>query len=663
MTASTFTTIADVQATLLNLLQHGTHPEALLAFQHHIDAPQYNDEQKAVIASSIQAAFAIQKQQTTQQQREKGLLAILETAQDLTAIRDLELLLQMIVRRARQIFGSDIGYLTNFDRARDDFYIRATDGATSERFRKVRVPQDHGICGHVLRHKTAYHCTNYMTDAGFTHDPDIDMAIADESVRAFMAAPLMIGNHCIGMLCVCDRQPRSHEPWEISMLSTLAAQAAIAIENARLFQETQVALQKLSDSHALIHQQSIEVASAADAHEKMMKLVTRGSSAADILQMIASLLDCDIALLDEAEQVTRYASSAEPDPLRVALPALMKEAAVQDQIHLALADSRYSGRSRALSHANAHLQLVSITGADRLLGALLMRAQHRITETQARTFERGALVVAVAILSNERNELALSSHTAAAIKALISWQQEPIAMLQARVKPLGLDLDQAMHMLLIQLESSHTEYALRRLKPFLSPGIVMEEYDGLIIALYPIEDHDKVLHAVQTGLLQNNRLNLVGVISEPLHDVTLIPKKFKSLKRCAEMLRALQRKNTLVPEASMGMYAFLFEQRDHSEIMAFIHAHLGQLLQHDHAKDSLLCDTLLSYLDHSQNLKSAAHTLNIHINTLRQRLEKIDTLLGPWRHSSRMLELHVALQIHKLTGAMADAHQEIVTSS
>ncbi|HJD44804.1 MAG TPA: helix-turn-helix domain-containing protein [Candidatus Paenalcaligenes intestinipullorum] len=95
--------------------------------------------------------------------------------------------------------------------------------------------------------------------------------------------------------------------------------------------------------------------------------------------------------------------------------------------------------------------------------------------------------------------------------------------------------------------------------------------------------------------------------------------------------------------------------------MAFIHAHLGPLLQQDHAKDSLFCDTLLTYLDHSQNLKSAAHALYIHINTLRQRLEKIDTLLGPWRHSSRMLELHVALQIHKLTGAIVDTHQELVT--
>src|SRR5690606_40300127 len=140
----------------------------------------------------------------------------LEPAQDLTAIRDLELVLQAIVRRARQIFASDIGYLTNYDRVRNDFYIRATDGATSDRFRNVRVPPEHGICGHVLKHKTPYHCTNYMQDQGFMHDNGIDLAITEEGVCSLLGAPLMVGNHCIGILCVCDRQPRSHEPWEIS---------------------------------------------------------------------------------------------------------------------------------------------------------------------------------------------------------------------------------------------------------------------------------------------------------------------------------------------------------------------------------------------------------------------------------------------------------------
>ncbi len=641
------------QTELLGLLRHGAGDEELQKLQGHGGKMVLEHKQKALLAESLQAAFAIQKQQAIQLQREKGLLAVLETAQDLTAIRDLELVLQAIVRRARQIFSSDIGYLTNYDRIRNDFYIRATDGATSDRFRNVRVPIDHGVCGHVLKHKTPYHCTNYMQDQGFKHDNGIDLAIAEEGVCSLLGAPLMVGNHCIGILCVCDRQPRSHEPWEISMLATLAAQAAIAIENARLFQETQVALQQVNEANAMLHRQTAEIAAAAEAHEQMTKLAARGGTVTDILQMVASLLNGEIALLNEAEQLT-YHAAAPLAATAAELPTLIQTIEIQDLLHKALTKSRLSGRSQTVPLARGIiLKAAAITGADRLLGAMLMLSRNEITDTQIRTFERGALVAGVALLSEERSKHALSSRSMATIRSLVTWQQEPLSVLQVLTEPLGLDLGSPLRMMALHIESNHLEYALRRVRPRLAKSVLMEALDGLIVAIYPDRQASETETAVQNILVENSRLSVVGVYSDTIGKVDELPKCFRSLKRCIDVLQALGRDNELVSEPVFSMYALLFEQRGTKDLNSFIQASVGELIAHDVRRNTNLCGTLLAYLDETQSFKLAANTLGIHINTLRQRLETIDQLLGHWRNSSRALEIHVALRMHKLNSAFS----------
>lgn len=639
----------------------GECQSALLAMlQRNAGAPEYDEmlervertvsdpAQRSVLVDGIRAAAAVCEQQAMQQRRERGLLVVLESVHDLTAIRDLELVLQAIVRRARQIFSSDIGYLTHFDRVRNDFYIRATEGAISERFKNVRVPPEHGICGHVLKHKTPYHSSDYLTDHGFAHEQGIDLAIQDEGVQSLLGAPLMVGNHCIGVLCICDRQPRRHAPWEVAMLSTLAAQAAVAIENARLFQEAQVALQRASDANASLHRQAEEIQTAAEAHEQMTRLVARGCSVVDILDMVASMLGVHLALLDEAEQPTQRASIA-PAPLASGLTEMLGRTEIQDAVHGALTEGRRTGRSQGVDGgAPRHLRVAALMGGDRLLGAMLMLSDRAMSANEIRTFERGALVAGVVLLSQERSELVVSSESAAAIRALVSWQQESLAALQLRTQPLGLDLGLGLRMIVLGVEDRHIEYALRRMRPAIARGTLFEECEGFIVAVCPEAAFDALQSALQSALLADARLGAVGVTSSVLSQVDGLPDCFRALKRGIDILRALGRSHELVPEATLSMYSLLFEHRRATDVAGFIDATIGDLVQHDLRRGTDLAGTLLAYLEHAQNARATAESLEIHVNTLRQRLEAIDNLLKNWRAGGRALELHVALRLHLL---------------
>jgi sugar diacid utilization regulator len=649
-TASLALDPGELQSELLTMLQRNASARDYGQMLARVEAHVEDAAERSLLLGSIRAAMAICEQQTLQQRREKSLLVVLESVNDLTAIRDLELVLGAIVRRARQIFASDIGYLTNFDRVRNDFYIRATDGAISERFKNVRVPPEHGICGYVLKHKTPYHCSDYLTDGGFAHDGGIDLAIKDEGVQSLLGAPLMVGNHCIGVLCICDRQPRHHAPWEIAMLSTLAAQAAIAMENARLFQEAQVALQRASEANASLHRQAAEIESAAEAQEQMTKLVASGCTVLDLLNMVASLLDGHIVLLDEAEQATQRTSTGGAGAgVGDQLTALLQQTRTQDAVHLALSACRRTGRSQEVEcEGGIHIRAAALMGADRLLGAMLIASAGAMTPTHIRTFERSALVAGVVLLSQERSELVVSNESAAAIRALVSWQQESLSALQSRASPFGLNLSEPLRMAVLSVEERNIEYALRRLRGGIARGTLLENFEGFIVAICAEDAFDQLERTVQDTLLVDERLATLGVSSAPLSRVDALPNCFRSLKRGIDILKALGRSREVVAEAGLSMYSLLFEQRQVADVSGFIDATVGRLVAHDHRRNTGLADTLLAYLEHAQNARSTADHLQIHVNTLRQRLEIVDDLLKGWRHEGRFLELHVALRLHRL---------------
>jgi GAF domain-containing protein/CheY-like chemotaxis protein len=63
---------------------------------------------------------------------------------------------------------------------------------------------------------------------------------------SLLAVPLRLGGKVFGMLSCQSNQPRVYQQDDLETLSTLANQAAIAIENARLFEETQHRLAELT---------------------------------------------------------------------------------------------------------------------------------------------------------------------------------------------------------------------------------------------------------------------------------------------------------------------------------------------------------------------------------------------------------------------------------
>ena len=106
------------------------------------------------------------------------------------------------------------------------------------------------------------------------------------------------------MLFVADRYPRTYSPQQIALLDSLAAFAAVAMENARLFEESRDALERERRANA-------EIQSAAEVHERLSTLLASGGELDELTDVVARELDGHVLVVDDG---LRPLSWSGPEP-------------------------------------------------------------------------------------------------------------------------------------------------------------------------------------------------------------------------------------------------------------------------------------------------------------------------------------------------------------
>ena len=115
------------------------------------------------------------------------------------------------------------------------------------------------------------------------HRGYIDEAVAGERIRAILGVPLVVEGRVIGALLAVHRTVRPFPPAEVSLLTSFAAHAAVALENARLFAE-------LDDANRTMTEHTAAVESAAEAHDRLTDLLLHGGGVPEVATVLADVL-------------------------------------------------------------------------------------------------------------------------------------------------------------------------------------------------------------------------------------------------------------------------------------------------------------------------------------------------------------------------------------
>jgi diguanylate cyclase (GGDEF)-like protein len=167
------------------------------------------------------------------QQRIEELTALRATFSDITAELELSRLLKSILKRAVKLLNSTGGDLGLFDEARQEIQVAVTY-KMGRSYTGTRLALGEGVMGLIaLTHKPVI-IDDYQTWEG--RSPQF----SDASWHAVVAAPMLIGKRLVGVIAVVDEDPtRRFTVNDQNLLTTFAQQAAIAVENAHLYEEAQ----------------------------------------------------------------------------------------------------------------------------------------------------------------------------------------------------------------------------------------------------------------------------------------------------------------------------------------------------------------------------------------------------------------------------------------
>lgn len=201
----------------------------------------YSHEQLQFFSAiADQAAAILDKARLYQEmeERAKELTALNEVGGVITSTLDLPVVLNLIMEKAVDLLQAEAGSLVLVDQDTDELVFEVTAGPGSADLVGMRLPAGTGIVGTVVQDHESIIIKDAQTDARWYQELD------DEFVtHSVIAVPMISRGTAIGVIQLLNRRDGiSFDQDDERLLTAFATNAAISIENARLFTQTDQAL-------------------------------------------------------------------------------------------------------------------------------------------------------------------------------------------------------------------------------------------------------------------------------------------------------------------------------------------------------------------------------------------------------------------------------------
>jgi len=207
------------------------------------ETPPFSEETlELVVMLANQAAIAIENAQLYQAEQKRRRVAdtLRQVATILSSTLDLRQVLDLILEHLAQVVPYDSAsvMLVSDDMLR----VMAARGFPDvERTMQVTIPvAEDALFQEMLRTRRPMVLADAQKDERFV------AAGETTYVRGWIGAPLVVKGRVIGNLTVDSRQPGAYDQEEVQTVAAFADQAAIAIENARLYEETRRRAERLA---------------------------------------------------------------------------------------------------------------------------------------------------------------------------------------------------------------------------------------------------------------------------------------------------------------------------------------------------------------------------------------------------------------------------------
>lgn len=182
-------------------------------------------------------------EQTDEQLRRKvhELSTIHRVTGIITSTLELDRVLQIITTQAVQLSGAERSCIFELDSEEQNLYIVAHYGLEDADVDGVQVAVGQCCAGRAVqagRPMTAIDCLHEEEGCFLRQDPMIS-----SEIHSVLCVPLEVKGNILGCICIYSSHRHQLSPEQMQLVITFANEAAIAIENARLYEETRRGLE------------------------------------------------------------------------------------------------------------------------------------------------------------------------------------------------------------------------------------------------------------------------------------------------------------------------------------------------------------------------------------------------------------------------------------
>jgi K+-sensing histidine kinase KdpD len=168
-------------------------------------------------------------------ERLDGYRRLIEIARDLASTLDLDVLLEHIVEAAAEVIRSEAASILLYDNLTRQLYFQVATDLDEPTLRGLVVPLEGSIAGWIVTNRKSVRLTDVQKDPRFSGHTD---RVTGLPTKSLLGVPLITKNKVVGVLEALNKRGGKFTEGDESLLSVLGAQAAVAIENARLFQQS-----------------------------------------------------------------------------------------------------------------------------------------------------------------------------------------------------------------------------------------------------------------------------------------------------------------------------------------------------------------------------------------------------------------------------------------
>jgi signal transduction histidine kinase len=170
------------------------------------------------------------------------LEALGEVGAAVSSTLDVDTVLTTIVTHATQLSGTHSGLIYDYDEGKEELRARATVGLSediTDALLRDPLLGGEGVTGAAITNRRPVQVADMTADG--VYESRIRPLMLQSGFRAVLAVPLIREDQVLGALVVSRKEPGEFSPQVVELLTTFASQSALAIQNARLFHQLEMA--------------------------------------------------------------------------------------------------------------------------------------------------------------------------------------------------------------------------------------------------------------------------------------------------------------------------------------------------------------------------------------------------------------------------------------